>query len=246
MDQSTGISKMVSNLGVVPAKPLVVAVDGPAGSGKSTVCQKVCQLLGWAYVNTGSIYRAVALLAEEQGVDLKNTEKMKSLVNQLEAQGRWDAAEGRLHIEGRDVTSLLSGTERGRQASRIATHPQIREALLPVFRTLVMKSEASGALVDGRDIGSVVFPEADLKIYMTASLEVRAKRRMCQLKAQESELSHIQEQMRLRDEQDQSRAVAPLIQAEGAVLFDTTDMGEEAVATELQALIEKKLLIELH
>lgn len=237
-----------SELLVSGGKKLIVAVDGPAGSGKSSICAKVCDKIGWTYVNTGYLYRSVAYLAQQAGADLSQEAALLEFVDKFARNYRWDPVAGRLQIGDEDITEVIQSREVGVLASAIAKLPAVRDALLPIQRELSLMSP-KGSFVDGRDIGTVVFPEADLKIFLTASLEERAKRRQAQLAIPadaaeaSSELIKIQDEIRKRDSQDASRQVAPLRQADDAVVLDTSAMPvDQVVAQILEILKDHKLI----
>ena len=215
-------------------RPKIIAVDGPAGSGKSSICQTVCRDLGWSYVNTGALYRAVGLMALGSGIDLVESAALKSVVDDFCQKARWQHETAKLYIGDYDITPRLGSVEAAAGASAVAKMPMVRDALMPLQRKLSL-SAPRGAIVDGRDIGTVIFPDADLKIFMTASLEERAMRRLKQLEKSGSATLSADEIMRAiasRDDQDAQRDSAPMRQADDAVLFDTSDMNvEEAVAS---------------
>jgi cytidylate kinase len=205
----------------------IVAVDGPAGSGKSSVCSEVCRQLGWTYVNTGFLYRSIALIARQRNQGLEDNEALRGIINEFCEALQWDPTTQAVGFHGQNLTPQLYTDQAGKDASSIAKNPLVRELLLPLQRRLTLQSPV-GAIVDGRDIGTVVFPDADLKIFMTASLEVRALRRMGQLqegqKPDPAELEAIKTSILQRDQQDAKRGTAPLIQAPDAIVFDTSDL----------------------
>lgn len=217
-------------------RPKIVAVDGPAGSGKSSICHRVASILGWSYVNTGLLYRLVGLHAQRRGLNLNAESAVADLASQLAPDIVWQHQTRQLICQGEDVTALLHSEDVGKAASVIAKQPLLRERLLPMQRDLAYTAK-SGVLVDGRDIGTVVFPDADLKIFLTASLEQRSLRRLAQLEQQveANELDSIKEGIAQRDAQDGSRAVAPMKPAADATVLDTSDLSlDESV----QAMIE--------
>jgi cytidylate kinase len=230
------------------AKPIIVAVDGPAGSGKSSICAKVCARIGWTYVNTGALYRAVGLLAQDARLDLDDEKAVARMVDGLTGSLRWDSASLQLWHEERNLTPLLGSEEAGRAASKIAKQPLMRAALLPLQRNLTLAAPV-GALVDGRDIGTVVFTDADLKIFLTASLEERSRRRLNQLAADTETpavkqlLEEIKKTIAGRDEQDSGRGVAPLKQAADAVELDTSALGVDQVVEAMIELMAKRGLL---
>ncbi len=224
---------------------MIVAVDGPAGSGKSSVCSKVCDRIGWTYVNTGFLYRSVAFLARQAGYDWSDEDQLISVIDDFAKNYHWDPISGILKYKGQDITNELQSSEIGVGASNIAKLAKVRERLLPLQRELSLLSP-QGAIVDGRDIGTVVFPDADLKIYLTANLDERARRRKAQLDRYgkgDSDLAQIKKDIELRDNQDKSRGYAPLKQADDAVVVDTSDMNVDRVVEELLGILKTRRLI---
>ena len=225
------------------SRPKIVAVDGPAGSGKSSICATVCQDLDWSYVNTGALYRAVGLLALDRGVSLVEGPALKKLLTEFADIVRWEHETARLFVGIEDFTPRLNSVEAGNGASAVAKMPLVREALMPLQRKLSL-SAPKGAIVDGRDIGTVIFPDADIKIFMTASLEQRALRRLRQLEKSggSTELSHddVMRAIASRDDQDSQRDSAPMRKADDAILFDTSDMDVEQAIASLKELIRSK------
>lgn len=224
-------------------RPFIVAVDGPSGSGKSSVCAQACKQLGFVYVNTGQVYRCVAWLLGEWELESAEADVICARVAQELPAITWDAAQNRFLYQGRDLTSFLYEESVGLRASRVAKIPALRTLLLPLQRSVALHTTQAGAVVDGRDIASVVFPEAPLKIFMEASIEVRAKRRVEQLQAHgvAAALPEIQQQMQARDHQDSTREVAPLQQEPDAVLLDTSHLGFEDAVAALVGLIRKRM-----
>lgn len=227
-------------------RPFIIAVDGPAGSGKSTICAAVCERLGWTYINTGAIYRAIGLIASESKIDLHDEEALVQIIEQHAQSLHWNGHAQQLWLGERNLTPQLGCEDAGRAASILAKLPRVRERLLPVQRQLAATA-AKGAIIDGRDIGTVVFPDADLKVFLTASLEERSRRRMGQLanklddQSSQKLLASLQEQIANRDKQDQARGVAPLRQAEDAVILDTSRMTLQEVVHAMIDLITKYL-----
>lgn len=222
----------------------IVAVDGPAGSGKSSVCSELSRRLGWTYVNTGFLYRSIALICRERGFELDDSSALKAIIQEFCEELNWDPQTQAVWFHQRNLSPFLYTDQAGKDASSIAKNPLVRELLLPLQRRLTLQSPV-GAIVDGRDIGTVVFPNADLKIFLTASLEVRALRRLGQLQTAPSldtaQLEDIKTSILHRDQQDAKRGVAPLIQASDAILFDTSDMDIKGVIDSLLDLIKSKL-----
>jgi len=219
-------------------RPKIVAVDGPAGSGKSSLCAQVSQRLGWSYINTGALYRGVGLLAMAHNIDLEDVPALVAMIDGCGMYLRWDSDRCELWFKDKNLTPQLNSEQAGYAASKVAKQEQVRASLLPVQRQLTLAAKV-GALVDGRDIGTVVFPDADLKVFLTASLEERSRRRMQQLGGVDGgdaeTLGNIQLGIARRDERDQGRKAAPLKQAEDAVLIDTSKL---SFAESADALIE--------
>ncbi len=228
-------------------KPVIVAIDGPAGSGKSSICALVTARIGWTYVNTGALYRAVGLLARERGIDLSNDAAVAQMVVEIGGDLEWKSDKRALFYQGKDLTAALNSEEAGSAASKVAKLPMVRERLLPVQRQLTLSAPV-GALVDGRDIGTVVFPDADLKIFLTASLEERSRRRLHQLGTSDSDaapelVEDIKRQVAKRDERDSGRDVAPLKQAADAIVVDTSSMGLDATVEHLIGILRARGLL---
>ena len=224
-------------------RPVIIAIDGPAGSGKSSISAEVAARLGFGYLNTGAIYRAVGLLAVERGIDLSRSDRLAELAAEVTPHLRWRDETRELYFKDRNLTPLLGSEEAGYGASKIATAPTVRTSLLPIQRQLAL-SASRGALVDGRDIGTVVFPDADLKVFLTASLEARSRRRLRQLGSeldQETDrLDAIRDGIAKRDAQDSGREVAPLRQADDAMMLDTSDLTLDETISALLALIRER------
>lgn len=208
---------------------MIVAIDGPAGSGKSTIARALARRLGLTYLDTGAMYRAVTLAAIEQGIPLESDERLGALARELELR----FAEGpdgtsRVYIGDREVTEAIRDPLVSQKVSLVAAHQGVRQALTMRQREL---AEGGDMVLEGRDIGTVVYPRAELKIYLTASPEVRAARRQKQLEEQGIHLSSraLQRELLLRDSRDAGRALAPLRKAEDAIEIDTTDLTVEEV-----------------
>ena len=239
-------------------KPKIVAVDGPAGSGKSSICSQVCAKIGWTYVNTGAIYRAVGVVARSQNIDLENEVSMSAFSSHFAADAVWDPIRQRLYYKGEDLTEALGSAQAARDASFVARQPRLRDRLLSLQRRLGLEAPL-GAIVDGRDIGTVVFPDADLKIFMTASLRERARRRLIQLRERlgtgqpathsgvvdfsAEDLQRIETEIAARDAQDSQRSAAPLKQADDAVVVDTSTMTAGQTVDLVVSLLEQGHLL---
>lgn len=217
-----------------------VAVDGPAGAGKSTIARRAAKELGFVYVDTGAIYRTVAFAALERGVDMADGVAIAALLPFLKVEMRWDA-DGAQHmlLSGRDVTALIRTPEVSASASKVAAVPAVREFLIDMQRNAAL---SNSVIMDGRDIGTVVLPDARVKIFLTASAEVRAKRRWLELREKHSADTYEQvlAEIRQRDERDSNRAVAPLKAASDAVLLDTSELTAEESVAALLAIVRQR------
>lgn len=208
---------------------MVIAIDGPAGAGKSDISKMLAAQLGFAYLDTGAMYRAIALKALRGGVELDNSAALGDMLACTELDVRC-SREGapEVVLDGEDVTGLLRTQQVGDAASRVSALKLVREWLLEAQRSIARSGDV---IMDGRDIGTEVLPDAEVKIYLTASCEVRARRRLAQLlqKGEHAELDDVMREVRERDERDMKRDVSPLRQADDAVLVDSSDMTREEV-----------------
>jgi cytidylate kinase len=229
-----------------PDKLKVITIDGPAGSGKSTVAKMIGSKLGWIYITTGAIYRTLALLLDEAGIqadtaDAHNIERFISFINE---RYRQESHSGKVFIGEREITQDIQSPSISKLASIFAQDEFIRQKLLPLQRKIVL--ENNGAVVDGRDMGTVVFPDASLKIFLTASVEERAKRRHQELlsEGEKIEFDVLLKEINERDTRDTTRTVSPLRAANDAVILDSTHLTQEEITHKiLQFAVEKKLTI---
>jgi cytidylate kinase len=226
-----------------PAK-LIVAIDGPAGAGKSSVAARLAQRLGIPYLDTGAMYRAVALLAIRDGLTAPLEEAASRRVVELMDRHRIEVEAGvdgtTILIDGHDVGAEIRIPECSLMASAVSALPEVRRALVPLQRELGLQN---GGVMEGRDIGTVVFPDAALKVFLTASVDERARRRHGDLRQREVEasLDEVREQQQQRDLQDTSRAESPLQVAHGSVVVDTTELNLDDVVERLGEEVEKIL-----
>jgi cytidylate kinase len=220
-----------------PVVAPVVAIDGPAGAGKSTVARALARRLGFFLLDTGAIYRAVALSAQRAGISWGDDLALGRMARKLPL--RFDA-EGRLFIGAEDVSADIRTPDISQGASTVSAHPDVRDALLDLQRQL---AEQGGCVVEGRDIGTVVLPWAPVKIFLTASPEVRAKRRYDELRHKGTQVSYEETlaDMKERDHRDSTRAVAPLRQADDAVPLDTSQMTQDEVIDRLEGIARTAL-----
>lgn len=217
----------------------VITVDGPSGSGKGTVCRLLAETLGWDVLDSGAIYRVLSLAALHHQIALNNEEALVPLAANLDVQFLVDSQtnKSKVVLEGEDVTTTIRDEEVGAAASTVAALPRVREALLR--RQRAFKTE-NGLIADGRDMGTVVFPDATLKIYLTASAEERARRRFVELNERglSVTLSGLFEDIKARDDRDMNRTVAPLVPAEDAIEIDTSELNAQQVFDKVINLID--------
>lgn len=198
-----------------------IAIDGPSGAGKSTISRKVAAELGILYVDTGAIYRAVGLHMLRAGVDPSDADAVAPMLSSVAVRLAYDARGQRIFLGDEDVSDLIRTPDASRAASQVSAHPVVREFLLEMQRDI---AKNSSCIMDGRDIGTVVLPDAELKIFLTADAEDRARRRMLELneRGTPQSFADVLRDMIERDERDKNRPTAPLRQAEDAILLDTT------------------------
>ncbi|WP_295714009.1 (d)CMP kinase [uncultured Mitsuokella sp.] len=203
-------------------KKLVVAIDGPAGAGKSTVAQLAAKELGYTYIDTGAMYRAVAWKVLQQGGEVTD-ERILAVVPDIDVDLSYEQGKTTVRVDGQDVTGEIRTPEVSHIVSKVAALGPVREKMVDLQRKM---AERGGVLMDGRDIATNVLPNADVKIYLTASIEERAKRRYKELcdKGLSVKLAEIQHDIAARDKADMEREISPLVQADDAVLLDTTGM----------------------
>lgn len=221
-----------------------IAVDGPSGAGKSSLSRKLAESLGFIYADTGAIYRTVGLAAHRRGIDCKDGSAVCAMLPQIKIELRYNAeGEQRMYLDGEDVSREIRLPEISICASDVSALPQVREYLMQMQRGL---AESSNVIMDGRDIGTVVLPNASLKIFLTASAEARARRRLLELQAKgvETDFESVLRDINYRDEQDSSRDAAPLKVAEDAVIVDTSNIDFEESFRLMRSIICERLGIE--
>ena len=223
------------------AKTYTIAIDGPAGAGKSTIARRLAAELGYCYVDTGAIYRTVAYFFDLWGVSPKDLDGVNRYIDELTVQIEYDE-EGVQHMimNGMDVTADIRTQDISQKASLVSAHGVVREVLLDMQRDVAKRHNV---IMDGRDIGTVVLPKADVKIFLTASPEVRAKRRTDELQAkgQTAVYEQILKEIQQRDYQDTHREIAPLKMARDSVKVDTSDMDIETVVATIREIVGKKI-----
>lgn len=217
-----------------------VAIDGPSGAGKSSLAKRLAKELGYLYVDTGAMYRAIGLYAKRAGADTKNAAAVEALLPEVRVELKYVDGAQRVLLCGEDVSEAIRAEEIGMAASDVSAHPAVRRFLLDTQRNMALTHDL---LMDGRDIGTVILPNATVKIFLTASSEARAKRRMLELqqKGQPAEYETVLEDIRQRDWQDTHRETAPLKQAEDAVLVDTSELDFEESFQTLKNLILQRV-----
>ena len=223
------------------AKTYSIAIDGPAGAGKSTIAKRLAKELGFMYVDTGAIYRTVAYFLDLLGISPKDADGVERYIDELTINIEYDA-DGAQHMimNGMEVSGDIRTQDISQKASLVSAHAVVREVLLDMQRDVAKKHNV---IMDGRDIGTVVLPRANVKIFLTADPAVRAKRRYDELiaKGQKANLPTILKEIEQRDYQDTHRPIAPLKQAKDAVKVDTSELDIEGVVAEIKAIIGKKI-----
>ncbi len=217
---------------------LVIAIDGPSGAGKSTAARRLAERLGYIYIDTGAMYRAIGWKAKREGIDPADEAKLADLCGRTEVTIKKDNSDPRFSVDGIDVTGEIRTPEMGMMASAVSRSPAVRARLLTLQREL---GRGGGVVMDGRDIGTVVFPDADVKFYLEASAGERGKRRYLELKAKGMDVdrARITKEIEERDRQDSGRALAPLKKADDALLIDSSAMSIDDVLDRMLSAIKK-------
>ena len=214
-----------------------IAIDGPAGAGKSTIAKLAAKELSFIYVDTGAMYRTIALGLLRAGTDIEDASALKKQLSDIEVTIGYENGVQQVFLNGENVTGLIRTEQVSMMTSDTSKYPVVREKLLSLQRGL---AEKENVIMDGRDIGTCVLPHADVKVYLTASTAVRAKRRFDELtaKGESCDIQKIEADIVKRDEQDMTREIAPLKQAEDAVLVDSSDMSIDEVVEKILSLTE--------
>ena len=223
------------------AKHYSIAIDGPAGAGKSTIAKALAKELGYHYVDTGAIYRTVAYFLDLLGISPKDVDGVSRYIDELNIEIEYDE-NGKQHMlmNGMDVTDDIRTQDISQKASLVSAHAIVRDMLLDMQRNLAKKHNV---IMDGRDIGTVVLPKATVKIFLTATPEIRARRRYDELVAKGTETTYerVLEEVKQRDHQDTTRAIAPLKQAKDAHLVDSSELNIDGVIAAIKAIIKEKI-----
>ena len=219
---------------------IAVAIDGPSGAGKSTIARRAAQALSFIYVDTGALYRTIGLYMSQHMEDTKDAKTVEALLPKVSVELRFIGGEQRVFLNGEDVSEKIRTPQAAMHASNVSAIPAVRAFLLDMQREL---AASSNVIMDGRDIGTVVLPEAQVKIFLTASVEAREKRRLAEHEArgEQIDFDELVREIETRDYNDSHRAAAPLKQAEDAVLVDTTDLSFEESVEKIISLIRRAL-----
>lgn len=222
------------------SKAPVITVDGPGGTGKGTLCGHLSEILGWHLLDSGALYRVLGYAVQQKQVNLEDIPSLVKTAHELDLDFKKSGELVSVLLEGKDISAQIRTEESGNIASKVAAIPEVRVAL---FERQQSFRQSPGLVADGRDMGTVIFPDADLKIFLTASPEVRARRRYKQLKEKgnDANLAHLLEEIAERDRRDSQRQVAPLKPAEDAVIIDTSDLSIEQVIAKVLTLVKEKI-----
>ncbi len=218
---------------------LVIAIDGPSGAGKSTVARLLAKRLGYIYIDTGALYRSIGWKTAREGIDPADEQALAALCSRTDVSIRNNNNDPRFFVDDVDVTSEIRTPEMGLMASAVSKVPAVRDRLLAYQREL---GKQGGVVMDGRDIGTVIFPDAEVKFFLTASAAERGKRRWRELEAKglDVDLARITQEIKDRDQQDSSRGIAPLMKADDAILVDSSALDIDAVVDVMLADVKRK------
>lgn len=223
----------------LPPSTLVIAIDGPSGSGKSTLGKALARRFGYLYIDSGAVYRAVARKALDEGVPIEDAQALARIAHLSTVKLQGDPDHMRVFLDGRDVTSEIRSPDASRASSIIAAIPEVREAVVKKLREM---SRAGGVVMDGRDIGTKVFPDAQVKLFLDASLDVRARRRCEEDRARGRDVSveQVRAELEERDRRDRQRATTPLVKAVDAIFLDTSDMSLDRVVDRVLEIVKTR------
>jgi CMP/dCMP kinase len=221
-----------------PPRKLIIAIDGPAGAGKSTIASKLARKLGYANLESGAMYRALALKAIERDVSFDDEAALDQLAQSSKIKIEPTLGGNRVLLDGRDVTQRVRHEDVSQAASRVSVHPKVREWMVARQREL---GANGGVVMEGRDIGTKVFPDADVKIFLDADPVIREQRRVHQQHSRGASAESMAAELRERDRRDRTRANSPLVAAPDATVLDSTSLSEDQVLQQVEALVETKL-----
>src|SRR6202140_427727 len=220
------------------APKLTIAIDGPAGAGKSTIASRLARKLGYVNLESGAMYRALALKATDKDISFDDEAALVKLAQNARIQLEPTVGGNRTLLDGRDVSSRIRERDVSEGASRVSVHPKVRELMVARQREM---GAGGGVVMEGRDIGTEVFPDADLKIFLDADPVVREQRRMAQQKIKGEVAANVAAELRERDRRDRTRAASPLVAAKDAVVINSSTLSEDQVLAHVEGLVDKKL-----